>query len=263
MKRLHLFEVMDQPWCPDVVRRLATDFMGTFLPKMRVHEPALPSVARAIAATGATRLVDLCSGGGGPLLTYKEQIERDVGRPLSVVLTDLFPNLRTAAQLEARADPSTRYLREPVDALAVPAHVTGFRTMFESFHHFRPDEAKRILQDAVDRGEGIAVVEITERSLAMILFLLVVSPLSVLLLTPLAKPFTWWRLLLTYVVPITLLLSVWETGVSCMRTYTDDELRGMTTTLRGRAYRWEFGRRFSKGPVRWMVGYPADAVAST
>lgn len=257
MERRHLFEVMDQPWCPDVVRRLSTDFMGTFLPRLRVHAPALPALIRALRATRATRLVDLCSGAGGPLLAYRQELEQGVGHPLSIVLTDRFPDLRTADQLDARHDPAVHYVRESVDALHTPEELDGFRTLFESFHHFRPEEARRLLQDAVDRHTGIAIIEITERTPSTILFLMAVSPLSVYLLTPFVKPRTWWRFALTYALPVTPALSIWETLVSCLRTYTDEEMLALTSSLHGPAYHWETGRDFTKGPVRWLIGYPA------
>lgn len=248
---------MDQRWCPDVVRRLATDFMGTFLPKMKVHSPALPALIEGLRATHATSVVDLCAGTGGALRAYKPELEEAVGRPLQITLTDLFPNPRTRAELDAASDQSIRYREDPVDALQVPSDLKGFRTLFEAFHHFRPEEARKILQDAVDNEEGIAIVEITERSAVGVLFLLLVSPLSVYLLTPLAKPFTWWRLALTYGVPVAPVLSVWESVVSCLRSYTEEELHQMTSSLTGRKYRWVYGRQFDKGPVCWLVGWPA------
>jgi len=247
---------MDQQWCPDVVRRLATDFMGTFLPKMKVHAPALPALVEALRETGSTNIVDLCTGMGGPLLAYKRQLEAEVGAPLTITLTDLFPNHRVRDEIATRGDDSIRYVAEPVDALHVPDELRGFRTLFESFHHFRPEQARRILQDAVDRGEGIAIVEITERSVLGLLFLLLVSPISVYTLTPFAKPFTWWRLALTYVVPVAPVLSLWESAVSCLRTYTEEELREMTSSLSGQPYRWVFGKAFDKGPVCWLMGSP-------
>jgi len=43
----------------------------------------------------------------------------------------------------------------------VPAELKGLRTMFTSFHHFLPEEARAVLQNAVDAGEGIGIFEIT------------------------------------------------------------------------------------------------------
>ncbi len=48
--------------------------------------------------------------------------------------------------------------------MKVPRELKGFRTMFTSFHHFPPEEARAILQNAVDAGEGIGIFEITRRA---------------------------------------------------------------------------------------------------
>lgn len=46
MKRLHPFEVMDQPWCPAVVRDAMTDFLRFTID---VHNPCctIPTLSKA------------------------------------------------------------------------------------------------------------------------------------------------------------------------------------------------------------------------
>lgn len=41
----------------------------------------------------------------------------------------------------------------------VPPHLTGMRTLFEGFHHFKPEQAQAILQDAVGSRVSIGVFE--------------------------------------------------------------------------------------------------------
>jgi hypothetical protein len=36
------------------------------------------------------------------------------------------------------------YHAEPVDATEVPAEMTGLRTMFQAFHHLRPEQARTL-----------------------------------------------------------------------------------------------------------------------
>jgi len=47
-------------------------------------------------------------------------------------LTDLYPNPKSAV------DSRISWATEPVDATCVPPRLTGVRTMFTAFHHFRP-----------------------------------------------------------------------------------------------------------------------------
>jgi len=74
------------------------------------------------------------------------------------------------------------YLPEPVDVTGVPDELVGFRTLFSAFHHFRPEQARAILGDAVRKHQGIAIFEGTYHS-ALAMFLMLLVPLMVLLVT--------------------------------------------------------------------------------
>jgi hypothetical protein len=110
--------------------------------------------------------------------------------------------------------------------MKVPGELQGFRTMFSSFHHFSPEEARAILQNAVEAGQGIGIFEITRRAPSTIALMF---PWAIMLFvfTPLIRPFRWSRLLCTYVVPIIPLVLLFDGVVSCLRTYQPQELREM------------------------------------
>jgi len=144
----------------------------------------------------------------------------------------------------------------PVDVLDVPEGMSGFRTLFSSFHHFRPDDARKILGDAVAKGEGIAVVEATHRSLVGILPMFHV-PLIVWLVTPFIRPFRVSRLFWTYLVPLAPLIIGFDGIVSCLRTYSAGEMLELAdkvgvevNTCKAAAIRGK-GMRMS-----YSVGYP-------
>src|SRR5262245_17792176 len=67
MRRLHLFEIEDQSWCPAIVRDLATDYLHFVQTAVSLHRTITPLIEEALRASGTTRIVDLCSGGSGPL----------------------------------------------------------------------------------------------------------------------------------------------------------------------------------------------------
>jgi hypothetical protein len=88
----------------------------------------------------------------------------------------------------------------------------------------------------------------------------------VLLLTPFVRPFTLWRLLLTYVVPVAVPLILWDGIVSCLRSYTPDELRELTRGLESDGYRFHIGRKQTRGGrLTYVLGcvgeVPAAALA--
>ena len=69
VRRWHLFELEDQSWFPAVIRDLATDYLQFIQTRFRIDRAMAPLVRRVLEAEpDATRIVDLCSGGSGPLL---------------------------------------------------------------------------------------------------------------------------------------------------------------------------------------------------
>lgn len=253
MRRRQLIEIEDQPWCPAVIRDGATDYLQFVLDVGQPYGVIAPRLATALRRAGASRVVDLCSGGGGPwaklLPLVRDQAD---GAPAAVLLTDLYPS-RSAAQL---AGGDLRVAARPVDATQVPAELRGFRTLFTSFHHFAPASAARILRDAVAAGEGIGIFEVTERRFGALLAMLLV-PLVILLGTPAIRPFRWSRLFWTYVLPAIPLVGLLDGTVSCLRSYTVAELGAMAAPLAG--YAWEAGQEKARHlPLRvtYLIGVP-------
>ena len=82
----------------------------------------------------------------------------------------------------------------------LPPDLPGFRLICNGFHHLPPPLARAVLADAVRQRRGIAVLEVTERSVPA-LAVMATSPLMALAMTPFIRPFEWQRLALTYAVP--------------------------------------------------------------
>jgi hypothetical protein len=247
MRRLHLFELLDLPGTPAVVRRLATDYLRAVSARADAHAIVLPGLVDALRRTGRRRIVDLCSGAGGPLIGLHARIEDAVG-PVEIVLTDLYPT-------PSAAPDRVRFETRPIDARRVPDDLTGMRTLFEGFHHFAPGDARAILADAIAHREPVAIVEGTERTWVMVLAMALLMPLIVPIVTLTSiRPLDPVRILLTFVVPVASFTIAWDGLVSCLRSYTVDELREMTA---GSDYDWDIGRRRANGvPVTWAIGVP-------
>ncbi|NLX57271.1 MAG: hypothetical protein GXY58_19350 [Planctomycetaceae bacterium] len=256
MRRHHLFEFTELAACPKVLRQLVTGYLEAIVATCRPYLSHSHLLADAMRSTGTSRLVDLCSGEGGPWFNLVRHLEQEVGEPVTVVLTDKFPSREATAR--AASVRGLEYWGESVDARRVPEQLQGVRTLFNGFHHFRPADAQAILQDAVAKRQPIAIFEMLERTWLALLQVLF-APLSVLVLTPLVRPVTWWRLVLTYLLPVAPLLVLWDSVVSVLRCYRPEELRGMTERIGG-AYHWEAGRYWRHCmPVTYLIGYPDPA----
>jgi len=262
MKRLHLFEFQDLPWFPALLRDTITDLLGMAIELGRLYHPVLPRLADALAVTGEREILDMCSGGGGPVPGLRRRLAEDHDLAIEARLSDLYPNLRAFERI-ASAGPGVTYVPTPVDATRVPPELPGFRTMFSCLHHFRPAEAAEILRDAWTHKRGIGIFEITERSLAGLAPMLM-APLVALALTPFVRPPRLSRLALTYLVPLLPALFTFDGVVSNLRSYTPDELRAMTRPLQRGDYRWEVGvvrHPLLPTKVTYLLGLPHRTAA--
>jgi hypothetical protein len=256
LPRIQAFEFTDLPWWPGFLRGLLTDFLQTYTRLVRPFHTKLDLILRATDAAGVDDIVDLCSGAGGPWLGLGDDIQSASGRRLRVLLTDRYPNRGLGQRFESVDGVS--YHPESIDARSVPRELAGTRTIFDGFHHFPPDEARAILQDAVSQRQPIVVFEILRRTPGNLLTM-TLAWIHALLLTPLVRPFSIVRLLLTYVIPLAPLLIAWDGSISTLRCYTPAELLAMARdTQGGKTYRWEAGEYQQAGmfPVTYLVGYP-------
>jgi hypothetical protein len=254
-RRRHLIEIHEQPWCPRSLRDSVTDAIAFFTSVGRPFDVVKEQLIDAVRESGADQIVDLCSGAGGPWLELARALE---GSSLGVVLTDLHPNQEAFRRACRSGNGTIRSHPDPVDARAVPQGLDGFRTLFTSFHHFRPAEALRVIEDAVRRGRGIAVFEAQERRLGAMLFFLLYVPLT-FAAAPFMRPFRWQRLLWTYVVPALPLVVTLDAIASCLRTYTPEELREMAAAAGADA---RVGRVRAKGlplSVSYLIALPLRA----
>jgi len=266
MRRRHLLEIYEQPWCPQAVRDGATDCLRLIAVIGRQFQGALPPLRRALALSGAQRIIDLGSGGGGPWLALRTQLQTQEGAPVPITLTDLFPNQQALQAARAKAPAQIDFVGSSVDATNVPEALQGLRTLFTTFHHFDPPVAQAILQDAVSAGQGIAIFEQTRRTRAAQAFMAILAPIA-FLAVPLIRPFRWSRLFWTYVLPAIPAVLFFDGVVSCWRTYTEPELRSMIDGLlidaeHGPAYVWEIGRAhtlLSPLGISYLIGYPAPS----
>lgn len=256
MRRWHLVELEDLSWWPRGFRDAATDYLVTAIRQGKVYDGLVPRLASSLSRAGVSRVVDLCSGGGGPWPDLLPAL-REAGQNVEVCLTDKFPNT-TALERASAMTPGLRFESESVSATAVPDRLRGFRTLFTSFHHFRPDEAKAILASVVRDREGILIAEATPRRPAVVGFQALV-PLAVWLLTPRIRPFRWSRLFWTYLVPVLPVAILFDGVVSTLRTYNPDELLAMAREVGGDSYEWDAGVQQAAGspfPIPYLIGLP-------
>jgi len=214
--------------------------------------------------------VDICSGGGGPWLWLYGLLRVSNGRNINresmeVCLTDKYPNIAAFENARRKTGGRITFYRGFVDAASLPRELSGFRTLFTSFHHFTPDEAVAILQNAADDGQGIGVFEAAKRHPLTIL-LTALMPLAGILTAPFARPLRISRLFWTYVIPVIPFVLFFDGVVSCLRAYSQKELSLLAAQVKAENYAWQIGEQSGGlAPITFLVGYPkpANAIAQT
>lgn len=260
-RRLHLFEFEDLGWFPRLFRDSLTRWLAEIAPY--AYPPVVPLVVRLLERAGTDRVVDLCSGGSGPWVALKPEIDTiraaNGDGSISLLLTDLFPNVSSLTEAAGRLGPAVEVRHGAVDARDVPVDLKGVRTLFTSFHHLDVPDARAVLADAARAGQAIGVFDMTERSWVTILGVLRDAPLGMWQSVRTWRPRNRAQLFLTYVVPLIVLTSTWDALVSQLRAYRPEELASMTRGLGGTTYHWETGVASSEdgeSRITYVIGYP-------
>lgn len=256
--RLQLFEFEDQPWFPHVIRQGMLDFLRFMISKLNAYEPAVPLLKVLLQKTGQEHITDLCSGAGGGIAVVQQELCKVMGKPVHITLTDLYPNLDSYKYLQKQSGGEISFIAEPVNAMAVPENITGVRTIFSSFHHFNPVQAKAILQDAAESRKAIGIFEGAGKSWLELFTFWLFFPLIILIVSPFIRPFKLSRLFFTYIIPLIPIGILWDGTISIFRIYTPQMLIQMANAVSTERYRWQAGKvgnGLGKNVI-YLIGYP-------
>src|SRR5260370_28011381 len=179
MNRVHFIEMGDEQWCPRGIRRGVTVFCRFVTEVSGCYNPVAPLLADAIKKTGTHRILDMGSGAGGPWLGLLRKL-RQLGVDVPVCLSDHDANIEGLERVQKLSRGAITYHAEPVDATKVPAEMTGLRTMFQAFHHLRPEDAPAALADAAGEKQPIALFDGSRPSLRIWPPLLLMPPRGLL-----------------------------------------------------------------------------------
>jgi hypothetical protein len=265
VRRLQLAELEDQSWLPSAIRNGATDLLDFAFDRLGFYDGVAPQLTAALEASGAARIVDLGSGGGGGTLSMRRRL-REAGVSVPIVFTDRFPNEAAIARIRDLADSSITYLPDPVDAITGGGSLDGLRTMSGALHHFSPFAVRAIVANIVAKRQPLAFFDVAA-SPAIRKAPIVVAPILMavnmamlfvasLAMAPLVRPVRLSRLLLSYLPPVIPLVVAWDGTVSALRAHTPEELLAIARTVPGgQSYDWRVG---AAGRALYLTGWPRD-----
>ena len=256
--KLRGFEFEDQPWFPETIRDSMTDYLRFLFHTFELYQPVLPILKDALEKTNTNQILDLCSGSGGAMESIYKNLKRTFNTDIHITLSDLYPSLLVFQKICHQSHGGISYIHVPVDATKVPPDVKGFRTIFSGFHHFDQKRAKEVLRNAVDSKRGIGIFDGGNKSLLMILLIIIAHPILLVLCTPFFRPFSISRLFFTYLVPVIPFCTVSDGIFSILRLYKPVELLSMANEVESDDYMWISGKVRNKFgmSIAYLIGYP-------
>jgi hypothetical protein len=257
MNKPRLFEWEDLTWFPDVIRRGMLDFLAFFLRMGRLYDPVIPLLNRVMQEAGTDTIIDLASGGGGPIESLWKPL-KDGCPEVRILVSDRFPNQAAFSRLQFISSGTIQGVSQSVDASAVPRELRGIRTIFSAFHHFSPALALKVLSDAASSRVPIVVLDGGGPRVLLALGVLI-QPILFLFVTPFIRPFRWTRLFFTYIIPLIPLCTVWDGLISIWRLYSEEDLNGLAALVPFPDYKWQVGTipHRSGAAITYLIGMPS------
>jgi hypothetical protein len=192
-----------------------------------VYAPAALKVLELIQKSNENHLVDLCSGNG----LYMCKFLKNLNCPqVKITLTDLHPHFNSEF-VNITTNGVINYHPQALSALSAIRELNGIHLMFSAMHHFNEKELSKILQCAIDNEQTVAFFDYSQRKFVMELFAVICGVILLFLMSPLIHPFSWKRLLFTYIVPLVPIILITDSIISRLRAYRLSELNDLLKKL--------------------------------
>jgi SAM-dependent methyltransferase len=259
--RLQLFEFNDSPRLHPAARDTIVESLSRALEWGRVLDGLVQPFSRFLDEAGTRELLDLGSGHGGPSRILAKALAREGRPPARFVLTDLHPRIEAWTASRAAFPDAVDFEPSPVDARSVPAALgrDRARTLVNVFHHFPPDVAAAVLEDAVRGSRGVFLAESFARDPLQCANIAVAGLPAIFANPLLTERHRLAKAALTYLTPVALAMTAWDGLVSTFRVYEERELYAMVAPF-GARFRWTYGtfRYFPRGEGYFFHGVPAN-----
>jgi len=229
-----LKELEDMRWFPAEIRTYMTDYLQFLFNRFNLYAPVIPYIREMQLKTSKDKIIDLCSGSGGPWQAIFPEFRKRYGITLKVTLTDLYPN-----PSKFNNETSIRYHPVPVNALKVPVALEGIRTMFSGLHHFTEEEIAEILNDAISSKQPVAFFDSGDKNILLILAIIISHPVLLFILSPFIKPFSIKRLIFTYLLPVVIIGCIWDGVVSIIHLHSKRTLKGIVSNRAPGSFSWK------------------------
>jgi len=132
--------------------------------------------------------------------------------------------------------------------------------LFSGFHHFHPQKAKAVIKNAIESKAEIGIFDGGDKSIWMIVVIIILHPILMFFCTPFIKPFRMSRIVFTYIIPIIPFCTVWDGIISIIRLYSPEQMLKMAREVDfDNNYNWISGRVSNKFgiSIAYLIGVPS------
>lgn len=258
MSEKRLKELHDYPWFPNCWREFMTDFLAFFATHFFQYNPIFPVISKVLKRSGIRKIKDTCSGGSAYLLRLSRFLAGKHDRDIKIELTDKYPNLKAFNRIAELSRGTISYSENSVDAMNINSHNREFRVMFSAMHHFSKEELRDMIRRAIDDDCAIGFFDYATRNHLRTLLLMPGLIPMIWCVTPFLRPFSWTRLLWTYILPAVPIVLFIDGLISRCNGYRSKDLKGVVGDFSKDGWRCECGtvtNFFMTGEVVYLVCY--------
>jgi hypothetical protein len=239
-------ELEDYRWFPQRLRRYQMDFIGNLAQWLHLYRPLVPVAQQLMQQNQLQQITDCCSGSGVPAIYIQRQLQ-----PIPpLILTDQYPQTITAAT-------DVHYTATPVDVLQLMPQPDQLYTLYNSFHHFTTAAQQALLQRFAHTKASCLIAEILEPNIFVFIKIVLTTTLGQLLAAPFIKPFSWGRLLFTYLLPINLITVTYDGMVSVLKSKSVTSYSALISNIQAPGYTFTVKSiRQATGRIIYITGEP-------
>jgi hypothetical protein len=235
-------ELEDYKWFPKVFRRHQMDFLSMLASRFQLYLPVSDEINTLLDQFRPNQWTDVCSGSGGPVISILLNTD--------VLLTDLFP-----PEESIKLPDHITYYPQPVDITKELPPGDGLITMFNSFHHFNLVEQENILRKIGISDRPFLAAEILQPGLFCLFKVILTTTIGHWFLVPLMKPFSFLRLLLTYLIPVHTITVFTDGIISVFKSKNTKYYTALANRATTHNYSFKFKTVKGKyGPLYLLIG---------
>lgn len=201
------------------------EFIGWTVEAFHLYKPLIPLLNGIADRQNVDTIFDLCSGTGNPVIYLTEH-----SKIKKATLSDFYPQ-------EVVLPRHINYLPNSIDAKQPDVPQRHIATMFNAFHHFNGEEQTQILSTLIANEIPFCIVEILNPNPLDFVKIFLTTTVGQLLVAPLVKPFSWMRLLFTYLIPINLITITYDGLISVLKSASLKEYQQLINSMDTRKFR--------------------------